>query len=66
MGFLVDLFEHVADVGSAAVNDDRVDPDVLEKSYIVHDRLLQVFVDHGISAVLDNECLASHLPDIRK
>ena len=66
MGFLINLIKHVADVRSAAVNDYGIDADILEKSDIVHDRLLQFFVDHGISAVLDDECLASHLPDVRK
>ena len=66
MRFLINFGEHLADVRSAAVNDNGVDADILKKSDIVHDRLLQIFVDHGVSTVLDYECLASHLPDIRK
>ena len=64
VGLDIDSLEHVVDVRSAAVNEDGVDADVLKESDVIHYGLLEVFVYHCISAVLDDDRLTAHLPHI--
>ena len=66
MGFLADFIEHAGNVGSAAMNDDGVDADELEERNVIHDGLLKFFIDHCVSAILDDEGLTAHLLDVRK
>ena len=66
MRFLADFLKHSGNVGTAAVNDDGIDADELEQGDVIHDGLLELFVDHCVSAVLDDESLTAHLPDVRK
>ena len=54
----VDFLQHVADVRSAAVNDDGVDADVLKERDVIHYGLLELLVYHRISAVLDDDGLS--------
>ena len=66
MGFLADFVEHAGNVRTAAVNDDGIDADKLEQCDVIHDGLLELVIDHCISAVLDDESLSAHLLDVRK
>ncbi len=52
------------DVRAAAVNDDRVDPDVLEQHDVARELLAQLRVVHRRAAVLDHDCRAVELADI--
>ena len=56
---------HVArDRRAAAVDDDRVHPDVLEEHDVLGEVLAQLLVDHRRAAVLDDDRLAVELPDV--
>ncbi len=56
---------HVAgDLRAAAVDDDRVQPDVLEQHDVARELLAQRRVLHRGAAVLDHDRLAVELPDV--
>ena len=58
---------HVArDVGPAAVDDDRVEPDVLEQHDVAGELLAQRGVAHRRAAVLDDDRAPVELPDVRE
>ena len=54
------------DVGPAAVDDDRVQPDVLQEHDVAREVLAQLRVGHRRPAVLDDDRLAVELPDVRE
>ena len=58
---------HVAgDLGTAAVDDDRVHADVLEQHDVARELLLELGVEHRRAAVLDHDRLAVELADVRQ
>src|SRR3954447_11612455 len=54
------------DVGAAAVDDDRVQADVLEQHHVAGEVLAQRRVGHRRAAVLDHDRPAVELPDVRE
>ena len=54
------------DVRPAAVDDDRVQPDVLEQHDVAGEVLAQLGLGHRRAAVLDHDGLAVELPDVRE
>ena len=58
---------HVArDLRPAAVDDDRVQADVLEQDDVAGEVLAQLGVGHRRAAVLDDDGAAVELPDVRE
>ena len=64
----LDLHPHplhvVGDLRAAAVDDDRVHPDVLEEDDVARERLAELLVTHRGAAVLDHDRAAVELPDV--
>ena len=56
----------IVDLRPAAVHQHDPDADEPEQDDILHDLLLQLLVDHGVAAVLDDNDLARIFPDIGK
>ena len=54
-----------ADLGPAAVHDDRVEPDVLEQHDVARELHAQRGLLHRRAPVLDHDGLAVELPDVR-
>src|SRR3954469_20506700 len=54
------------DVGTAAVDDDRVDADVLEQHDVTRELLAQLRVGHRRAAVLDDDRAPVELADVRE
>jgi hypothetical protein len=54
----------VGDLRAAAVDDDRVHPDVLEEDDVPGERLPQLLVAHRGTAILDHDRAAVELPDV--
>ena len=54
------------DVRPAAVDDDRVQADVLQEHHVTREVLAQLGLGHGRAAVLDDDGLAVELPDVRE
>ena len=46
------------------MNQHHLDADEPEEDDVLHDLLLQGFIDHGVAAVLDDNHLASVFPDV--
>ncbi len=57
-------FQGLVDLRTAAMNDNGVDPQRLEHDHIQGKRLLQLFVRHGMTAILDDEGFAGKAPDV--
>src|SRR5215475_13702770 len=55
-----------ADLGAAAVHDDRIDPDQAQQDHVQREGLLEVRTLHRGAAILDDDRLTAELPDIRK
>jgi hypothetical protein len=47
-----------ADLRAAAVHDDRAQPGVAQEDHVLRERRLQLLVDHGVAAELDDHGLA--------
>ena len=58
--------QHLVDIGTAAVNEHRIDSDEFQKRYVVHDGGLEFFVDHRIPAVFDDDGLSGEALYIRQ
>jgi hypothetical protein len=56
----------VGDLGAAAMDDDRVHPDVLEEDDVPCERLAELLVAHRRAAVLDDDRAPVELPDVRE
>ena len=56
----------VVNLRPAAVDDDDVDSDVPEQADVLCEARLQLRVDHGVAAVLDDEGAAVEAPDVRE
>src|SRR6185436_5095872 len=63
---LADALEHVVDLRPAAMDDHRIHADQLEQYHVSREGVLQLFVAHGIAAVLDDDRLAVEAADIRQ
>ena len=62
----VELVHVRADCGSAAMDDHGVQAHVLEQHDVARELLAQRRIGHGRPAVLDDDCLAVELPDVRQ
>ena len=51
---------------AAAVDEDDLDADEVQEDDIAHDRFPQVFVDHGIAAVFDDDDFVAVFLDVRQ
>ena len=65
-GFDLQTLEKGPDLGPAAVDHHRVQPDVLEQDHVLGEPRFQVFVHHGVAAVLDDNGPVRELADIRQ
>ncbi len=54
------------DLGAAAVDDDRAQPDEVQQGDVGRERALELLVDHGVAAVLDHDRLAVEPGDPRQ
>ncbi len=54
----------LVDLGSAAVDDHRVDADVLHQDHVQGETALERLVDHGVPAVLDHHRAAAELTHV--
>ena len=63
---LAELLQDGADLGTAAVDDDGVDPDVLHHDDVQGKELLQLVIHHGMAAVLDDDRLVVETADVRQ
>jgi hypothetical protein len=52
------LVEGGADLRAAAMHDDGLEAGVVQEDDVLRERGLQVLVDHGVAAELDDDCLA--------
>ena len=66
LGFLADLLQHGGNFRAAAVDDHHVDAHQGEQNDVAHHRFAQLFGDHGVAAVLDDDDLAVVFLDIGK
>ena len=48
------------------MDEDHLDADEAEQDQVLHDLLLQFFVDHGVAAVFDHDDFAVVPIDVRK
>ncbi len=56
--------QHVADLRSAAMDDDRVHPDLLQQHDVVGELPCDRIVAHGVAAIFDDDGLAGIAPEI--
>ena len=66
LALLADLVEHLADLRPAAMDEHDLDADQVEQHDILDDRLFELFIDHGIAAIFDDDDLSRILLDIRE
>ena len=59
------FFEHLIDGRAAAMHQHHPDAQQGEGDQIVHDRIFQFFVDHGVAAVFHHHGLAMVFLDVR-
>jgi len=62
----VERLEHVADLRAAAVDDHGIEADVLQQNDVQGESALELFVDHGVAAVFDDNGLAVEISDERQ
>ena len=62
--FNAELIKGRLDMRAAAVNENHFDADEIQQNDIAHDRPFQIFIDHGIAAVLDDDCFSAVFLDI--
>ena len=65
-GLLAELVHHACNLRSASVNQNDLYSDEPQKDYIIHDLLLQIGIDHGVSAVFNNDGLSDISFDVWK
>ena len=64
--FHAQAVQRFLDMRAAAVDQDDFDADEVQEDDIAHDRFLQVFIDHGVAAVLDDDDFAAVFLDVRQ
>ena len=60
------LVQHLVDLGTAAVNHDGIDTHILEQHDVLSETFLQLFIDHGMTAILNDKSFAVEAPKIGK
>ena len=60
----VQLLQHLVDAGAAPVAEDGLQPQQLEHHHVLEDGGLQLLIDHGVAAVLDDDDFAGILLQI--
>ena len=60
-GLLAQALHDVADLRTAAVDQDHLHADEPQQGNVLHDLLFQLLVDHGVTAVLNDDDLAAVL-----
>ena len=58
------LVQHLVDLGTATVNHDGIDTDILEQHDVLGKTFLQVFIDHGMTAILNDKSFTIEAPKI--
>jgi hypothetical protein len=58
--------QHLVDLRTAAVDDDRVDPDVLQQHHVLCEPILERRVRHRMAAVFHDDGLAAERADVRQ
>ena len=66
LGLLAEAGHHVADLGTAAVDDDRAEADGAQQHDVGGERLGERLVDHGVAAELHDHDAAGELLDVRQ
>jgi len=66
LALLAELGEHAFDLRPAAVHDHRVHADQLQQHHVMREAALELIVDHGVAAELDDDRLAVEALDIRQ
>ena len=56
---LAELLQHIRDLGPAAVHEHDLHSDEREQHDVAHDGVLELFADHGVAAVFDDDDLAA-------
>ena len=64
--FNVELFEQVANLRAATVHNNRVNTDQLQHHHVAGKAVLQLFVDHGVTAVFNDNSFANKALQIRQ
>ena len=59
-----DAFEHLRDLGPAAVDEHDLDADQRQHDYVAHHRVFKLVAEHRVAAVLDDNDLAVVFPDV--
>jgi hypothetical protein len=47
--------QHLTDLRTAAMDDDRVDPDLLQEHHVGRELMRDLHVAHGVAAIFDDE-----------
>src|SRR5262245_12323312 len=58
------LVQHLIDLGAASMNHDGIDTDILEQDDVLGKTFLKVFIDHGMTAILNEKSFAVEAPKI--
>ena len=51
---LTDPLQHIVDLGTSPVNDYRVHADHFQQRYVMSETLFEIFLDHGIATIFDD------------
>src|SRR5690606_9702793 len=62
----IQLGQQLADLGAATVDHHRVNPHQLHHDNVTGEAVFEVFVDHGVAAVLDHDGLTCKTLNIRQ
>ena len=65
LGLFAEALHQTGEFRTASVNEDDFDADQREEADVLHDLVLQFFIDHGVAAVFDDDALAVVAADIR-
>ena len=57
-------FKHLIDLGTAAMDHHRIDPDGFKQTDVLGEIGFQFFIHHGVSAIFDHHGFSGKSPDI--